>query len=407
MLHFSNQELAKNFHVSVRTVRNWIDAAKEGKLDLILHEQGKRTYIANTSKNIATIKQLAEKNKKYRPLRSHKIVTPKPAFYNLYTEEQIYDLVSNIEIHHEIPQQYNYFGEGADRWDRYVERLAQESSPNNLNATISLLEANKSYIDFLLSSYKQVNIIDIAAGNAAPVRNFIEHLVSTGKMGRYIAIDISQTMLDIASKNIHDWFGGKITCEQARLDINYDRFANLLADEYTKKESTETANLLLLFGGTIANFRSRDRALQVIHESMGINDFLLYEKKLDSESTRRYFDFSTTPGDMKLPAIFGLVVDLLNIDQSFFSVDLGYDKKRRERYERIKFNTAVTINFKFNKGERSVYLNKDDSLLVWRAPQQSGFDVLNQFDTNDFYPLHMSQTDNQEYMLAILRLKRD
>ncbi len=407
MLHFSNQELAENYHISVRTVRNWIDAAKDGKLDLVLHEQGKRTFIANTSKNVAIIKQLTEKNKKYRPLKTHKIVSPRPEFYEIYTEAQIYDLVSNLEIYHEIPQQYNYFGSGAEDWSAYVERLAKEDNPNTLNATIKLLEMDQSYIDAILQSYKYVNVIDIGAGNALPVRGFLNHLLDIGKLNRYIAIDISQTMLDIVKHNVDEWFDGQIQAEGVQLDISHDRFIDILAEEYIKKESKDTINVMLLFGGTLGIFRSMEGTLRVIHESMGANDLLFYGKKLDSASTRRYFDFNTAPGDTALAPIFGYVVNLLAIDRSLYEVDMGYDSRRRERYERIRFKGAVSINFKFQKGERTIHLNKNDSLLVWRAPQQSCIDVLEQFNDNGFYPLHMSQTDDQEYLLGIMRIKRD
>ncbi len=407
MLYFSNQELAETFHVSVRTVRNWIDAAKADKLDLVLHTRGKRSYISNTSKNIATIKQLAEKNKKYRPLKTHKTVMPRPEFYDLYTQAQIYDIVSNIEIHHEIPRQYSYFARGADSWDAYATRLATEAMPNSVNSTIKLLEMNESYIDTLLEPYEQVNVVDIGAGNVVPIRKFLEHLLSTGKLGRYVAIDISQAMLDIAKRNIDEWFGDKIKCECVQLDFSQDRFTDILAEEYIKKGSETTVNLVLFLGGMLANVRSQRGVLQVIHESMGTKDYLLYEYKLDSETTRRLFDFRIDQGGASLAPIHDFVVDLLNIDKSLYDVELGYDASLKERYERIRFKVAVTIQFKFQNGERLIHLNKNDSLLVWRGLQQSALEVLRQFEANDFYPLHMSQTDNQEYMLSILRIKQD
>ncbi len=77
MLYFSNQELATTHHVSVRTVRNWIEAAKAGKLVLTLHTKGERSFIANTPKNSLLIKELVLKGKKFRPHRAQKTVMVK------------------------------------------------------------------------------------------------------------------------------------------------------------------------------------------------------------------------------------------------------------------------------------------------------------------------------------------
>lgn len=90
-----------------------------------------------------------------------------------------------------------------------------------------------------------------------------------------------------------------------------------------------------------------------------------------------------------------------------YTLEPGYDKVRSERFLRIKFKISVTIDFDFKKGKRHIAINKDDSLLVWRGVQQNGLDILKQFDANGFYPFHMSQTGDHEYMLAIMKIKRD
>src|SRR6266702_2637814 len=123
MKYFKHSELVNEYHVSLKTVHNWIDATKQGKLDLQLHTEKNKTYIANTPTNLVTIDALANKGKKYRNTLHHKVVTPKPEFYDLYTSRQILDIISNLNIHHEIPRQYNYMDGGADNWDSWLQRL--------------------------------------------------------------------------------------------------------------------------------------------------------------------------------------------------------------------------------------------------------------------------------------------
>lgn len=406
MLYFKNVELAEKYHISLGTVRNWIDAAREGKLDLSLHTKDDKVYVANTAGNILALERLVESGKKFRNTKAVKAVAPRPEFYKLYTQEQIYDIVTNLEIHREIPRQYNYFDGGAEHWDEYVRRMDEENAPNNLNMTRKLLAKNESYIDDLMAQYQRVNVVDVGVGNALPVKDLLTHLLEQDKLGRYIAIDISPEMLHIAKANIKKWFGERVAFEGHGLDISRDRFASILAGDYIKNSSKHTGNLILFLGGTLQNFRKRDVPLQVINDSMGANDLLIHTQKLDSEETRQYFDFNFKPGNASLSPNHRLIFDLLNIDEQFYNVEMGYDAPNRQRYIRIRLKVALNIAFKFNDGEREIDFDKGEAILLWRASQDSSLDIINQFDRNDFYILQSSQTEDQDYILTVSRVKR-
>lgn len=401
MLYFKNVELAEKYHVSEGSVRNWLKEAEQGKINLELYKKGNRQYVANTTSNLAVIDALIEKRKKYRNTKSIKNISPKAEFYKLYSQEQIYDILTNLEKYHEIPRQYNYFDGGAKHWDEYTQRLATEEQSNMINSTQKLLNGNLGYLDDLLADYDRVNIVDIGPGNAYPVKRILEHLVKRKRLGRYIALDISPPMLEIAERNIQTWFGSDVTFEGHKLDINYDRFSQLLTGEYIKKDSNRTANLILLLGGTLCNERVPDGAFKVIHDSMGVNDFLVHTQKLDSDATRQYFDFNIDLVGSEPAPIHRLVLDLLNIDKTMYDLELGFDESRGQRFEKIRFNIAVTIRFEFDDGLRDIQFNKNDAILIWRSWQQRAMDVVHQFDRNNFYLLHTSQTQDQEYMLTV------
>jgi len=406
MLYFKNSELAYTYHVSVRTVRNWIEAAKQGKLDLDLHSQGNKTYVSNTSRNLSTIEQLVERGKKYRPHRAVKTVTPKPEFYQLFNDAQAYDIIRNLEIYHEIPRQYNYFDGGADSWDQYAKRLGKEDTSNVLKSTINLLDTNRAYIDDLLKDFDRVNIFDIGVGNALPVKNLITHLLSQDKLGRYVAIDISNEIIAIAKRNIHSWFGGKVSFEGYSHDISYDRFTNLIAPEYLHSDSEKTANLVLFLGGTPYNFREPKNSFRAIYDSMGINDFLIYSDKLDSANSRKYFDFNPESGANVLSTNHRLIFDLFNIHDSFYEVERGFDEEHQHRYIRVRLNVALNIKFEFEEGEKQLEFSKGETILLLRAGNSSSRDIINDFEECGLNTIHSSQTPDQEYILTISRIKR-
>lgn len=332
-----------------------------------------------------------------------KIVEPKEEFYNLYSKEQIRDIISNLETHREIPRQYNYFDSGAKRWEQYVERLASEDGPNTLTSTIKLLNINEGYIDNLLENYSRINVVDIGAGNAHPVKAFLAHLVKQNKLGRYIALDISPSMLEIAKKNIKTWFGSDVAFEGYEYDVNCDQFSKLLSNENTEN----TLNLVLLLGGTLSNLRDPDNGYRMIHDSMGSDDILVHTNKLDTESNRKYFDFNYEPGNTTLSPNHRLIFDLLNIDGSYYEVEMGYDPNLQQRYIRVRLKVAITIHFNLEEGAREVSLNENDTILLWRGIQHTAESIQAQFDRNGFYLLHTSQTPSQDYILTISRVKRD
>jgi uncharacterized SAM-dependent methyltransferase len=407
MLYFKHAELAKKYRVSLRTVHNWIEAAKASKLDLTLHHEGNKVYIANNAKNTAVLGEITESRRKYRNTKAVKTVTPSAQFYDLYSQKQIHDIVTNLEIHHEVPRQYNYFDGGAGNWDKYAKRMAAENSPNLLTGTIRLLDINANYISDLISRYKRVNVVDVGIGNALPLKSFVGELVTRGVMGRYIGIDISSEMLRIAGQNVKAWFGDKLSFETHELDINYDRFADILAQEYIKEDAADTINLIFVLGGTLCNFRAPGGAFKVVHDSMGIRDVLIHTQKLDTPGSRQYFDFNTDPqGTDRLAPNHRLMFDLLGVDESFYDVERGFDEKTRQRYIRARLRIALNINFEFEGGQRTLSFNKGDAILLFRYWHQDAVEAMRQLDKNDFYMLHSSQTEDMEYILTISRVKQ-
>lgn len=406
MTYFTHVELAEKYRISEATVRNWVRMAKGGKLDLTLHKEGGRLYVANLPSNLPIMENLVRANRKYRNTLALKTISPTPAFYKTFTEKQIYEIVRSLEAHHEIPRQYNYFDGGANEWDVYTQRLAGEPAPNLLNRTVKLLSDNQSYLDQMLSKYKHINVIDIGPGNALPVKDFLGHLLKQKKLARYIAIDISSEMLQIVKQNIKEWFNDEVAYEEHELDITYERFGDILVQDYPTKEAKDTRNVVLFLGGTPYNFRNPGSAFWTIHESMNADDILVYTDKLETEEMRpQWFDYHVKPGKLSLAPIHRLVFDMLNIDDSLYDVEMGFEKSINQHYTRARFKVALNLKFEFEKGERIITLEKGDTILLWRSWQITAQNFLDQFVRNEFYVTHSSQTDDHQYVMAIAQIQ--
>ena len=407
MLYFKKSELAETYHVAEKTITNWIKEAKQGKLGLELHEEHGRAWIRNTTKNITLMDGLVEGRKKFRNSRGVKVISPTPDFYKYYNQEQIFDITSNLDIRREIPFQYGYFDGGANYWDKYAKRLADENAPNNLTSARLLLQTNQGYIDHLIRQYKHVNVFDIGPGNAMPVEEFLRHLHDNKKLARYVALDVSPTMLKIAERNVRDWFNDNIPTDTHEVDISYDRFTHLLRGYAIGQSAEDTINIICVLGSTLSNFRNPDGALQAIHDSVNRNDLLLYTLKLDSEASRRYFDFDTVRNIPTLDVKSKMVLDMLSIDESYYDVEIGYDAKLKQRYMRIRLKVALTIEFEFNAGRQTLHINKNEAILVWRSWHLTAQEVIDQFQRNDFDVLQSSLTENKEFQLTVSRVKSE
>lgn len=407
MLYFKNSELTSTYRIALNTVLNWIKAAQGGKLNLELVKIGERYYIANTAQNVAVIERLVEERKKYRNSRNTRVVAPLPKFYETYSEKQIFDIISNLDIHHEIPLQYSYFDGGADYWDDYSNRMVEDSAPNLLTRTMKLMDVNTKYLDDLVAPYSKINVVDLGPGNGLPARALLGRLKERGVLGRYVCIDLSPGILEHVHHNLEKWFDDASFFEGHLADFTQDRFGHILAPSYLRDEADKTMNILLFMGGTIENFRNPEAALKTIHQSMGRNDILIHSSKLDTAQSRRFFDFSSKPGAASLATNHRLLLDLMSIDPSDYEVEMGFDSNKNQRYIKARLKVAIRIDFKFKGSRRSVQLEKGDAILLWRFWQHNSVQVLQRLIESGFYPLHISQTTDMEYILSISPIRID
>lgn len=405
MQYYKNTELAKLYNVSEKSIRNWIEATQEGKLELTLVEESGHAFIANITKNITIINDLVDKGKKFRNSRGFKVIKPSREFFEMYDAAQVYDMISGIDTYKEIPHKYSYFDGGAEHWDKYTHKLVAESEPNLLTNSIDLLHLSMPYLDQLIADFDNINIIDVGVGNGLPVRNLVSHLIDQNKLGRYIALDVSQDMLEIAKHNFALWFGDKVQFEGYVCDFSHHRFRDLYLPEIFAEDEKTTLNLHLFLGGTIANLRKPERTLTTIHDSMSKDDILISTMKLDTPATRRYFDFSAGSDAPALDLQEKNILNLLNIDESFYTVEQRFDEKLFERRIQVRFNVALCIEFKIGDRTKTLEINKDDAILLWRSKHRNLLQMLQLFDENDFDTMQTIRSKNLECLLIVSKNK--
>lgn len=401
MQYLRNTDVAKTYNVSLRAVANWITAAKDGKLDIELFKLKEKYFIANTSQNATTIRRLVTERRKYRASHTFKTASPDSRFYEIYPPDQIADIVSSLEVQKEIPFQYNYVGNGAALWGEHVQHLYAEATPTTPVVTSKLLDASRTFMADLLTPYNRINVIDLGPGNALPVRELLADLLKRGALGRYVALDISPEMIELARRNVKQWFGEKVPFEGELRDITYERFK----DVTTPTSGSDSVNLILFLGSTRNNFRDPMEALKTIYHSMEASDLLVCSERLDTATARRRFDFEIADGTPTLIPFFRVVLELLGIDKSLYDVENGFNEQANERYIRIRFKTALAISFAYANTTRLVQFNKGDTVMIWRYKHLNLLETLGQFDQAGFDLLQANKIRTGEFVLTVHQVK--
>lgn len=404
---FKNTELAVRYNISEATVRNWIKATKEGKHQLELIDRGGRTYVANSIRNIPLIEGLVEQNRKYRNTLAAKTITPDPKLFKIFSEAQIYDIIRNLELHHEIPRQYGYFGWGAKAVDDYIAQQMSVDAPSVVRRSIEMLAANYSYIDKRLANFKKVNVVDIGVGNAMPIKDLLSRLVAQGKLGRYIGLDFSEDMLSIAKRNLKGWFGSSFQFEGYQVDITHERFANIVAEDYLSPEQ-DVINLVLFLGATPMNFRAPADAFKTISESMNPYDLLIYTDSVRLAASPEWirYTYKVEPSRLELLDRHKFVLDLLNIKDPLYVAEMGFDEAAKQGYSRARLKFALTLKFELEDGVRSVHFEKGEAITLWRCWRFIPRDLINLLESTGFYVLHTSQSEDHNYILTIAEVQK-
>ena len=406
--YFKNTELAAKYNISETTVRNWIKATKEGRLQLQLTERNGRFNVANSISNIALIEHLVGQNRKYRNTNAVKTVTPDPEFFEIFSESQVYDIIRNLELHHDIPRQYGYFREAANEWDEYIDRQMEAEVPSLARRGIELLTANQGYIDQRLAKFEKVNVIDIGVGNAVPVKQLLTHLRKQGKLGRYVALDFSKDMLDIAERRLRSWFGKAFPFEGYQLDIAHERFTNLLVHDYLRGGQGDV-NLVLFLGGTPTNLRAPSDAFRTICESMNPADLLIYTDRVEApEEPPEWLRHSHESVSKKLELLgrHKFVLERLGVKESFYTTKVEFDWNRRRKLALVELKLAINVKFNFKGGgQRVVKLEKGDIITVWYCWRMTHRELMSLLEDAGFFVVHCS-TSEDRYVLAISELQR-
>jgi SAM-dependent methyltransferase len=369
MYFFKNSELAKKYNVSNPTVGEWIKQAITGNNFLQLIKVNEKYRILNNEHNHAELFKLAESGKKYRNKILSKEIKLESSFYKLYSSEEIIDMMNDLRFKNQVKIKYSYKGIGAKYWDEYYHGGDYPVK----TSLLELLENSFNDIKYYTKKLK-INLIDIGPGNAYPVKDVIKELKKEDRIKKYIAVDISKDMNNIALNNIRDWFGNLET-ENYIFDAENASFSEILFKH--KSEAKDLVNLIFHFGSTMNNHDDRVRVLKNLRNGMTQNDILLIAMSLDTlENKSGLGHFTSTEADLQDT----WTLKAMGVDVENCFLETKYDEKLNAKVKILELDKNYLIRYKVFGFENEVGLNKGDKINIWNHYLINTKDFINELD---------------------------
>jgi len=311
----------------------------------------------------------------------------------MLTRKQEFELVTSIKGRGEIPLKFAYLGDGAKNWDSVAKH---RSAGEGINTTEAILLKKK--IKTFLDSYKtdkKINVIDIGCGNGIPVYPILEELEKQDIDYKYVPIDISKELLDLAIKNVKLKFKNA-DCESFQLDFELGNFSDIVYE--LKKD--DSVNLLLFLGSTLGNHSDRSRVLTNFRDSMTSDDFMIIGVELTNIS--------------KINKIIPHYSEKINGD-FLYSIpekmginrkDTIYDVSWNDKLNRIEVKMILKNDINVKIGSEKFKLEKDEQILIGISAKFTEWTITKLFSDVGFRTELLTTTEDRGYIFSIVQPTR-
>jgi len=257
---------------------------------------------------------------------------------------------------------YVYKERGADLWDESYRKNSEVNKRfNNLMDT--------TIYDLKLSGLIKFNLLDIGCGNGLPAIEIMNRFLPQ----KYIAIDISETILEKADTNITKAFP-----DLKKFFYNVD-IENGVFGNYFFNEKKELPNWVIFIdsNSTICNSDDRVRILKNFAIAMTDDDFLSVSFSLNTRTNRNILSYVDS---RQFNNSEFLILQEMGVDVDNCEVSLFYNEKANCKMKTIKMDKEyhITLNLD-NNNKRTLVLPKNKEIVVWKHYLLEIEDIINDF----------------------------
>jgi uncharacterized SAM-dependent methyltransferase len=339
------------------------------------------------------------------PLKSqtpiNRTAKPSSEFYSIFSEEEVLGIIHALEVRREIPLKYSYKGRGAKIWDDFYQKYIIPRWYRTSNVEIDLLKKNFEYINGNHQSCEKVSVIDVGAGNSYPVKEFIGRLNKLGRINKYIALDISEELLNLSRKNFSKWFP-LIEYISDTIDIENTCLPKIWLKNQAGFETDDTAKIFLHLGVTIGNHQNRNGVLKNFRDSMGKNDFLVFTNEIGSNSQ---WD-GRVRGGCKYHAeqVYAWIKNKIGIRSQDCELVRKYDLETDSVVANMKLRQGYTINFNFMEIDKNIEISEGEEITIWRHHKYEIPELLQEIERAGLQLVHYSTNKYLSHIMVICKV---
>jgi len=325
---------------------------------------------------------------------------PSSEFYSVFSEEEVLEIIHALETRWEIPLKYAYKGKGAKIWNDFYQKFVSPKWYRKSSVEIDLLRDSFEYINSNLADSK-VNVIDVGAGTSYPAKEFVARLNKLHKINQYIALDISEGLLAVSSKNFKSWFPA-IQYINQQIDIERCCIPEFGAETQTNCQPRDTAKIILHLGVTMGNHHNRNQVLKNFKDSMGKNDFLVFTNEIGTNSQ---WD-GIARGGCKYHAeeIYCSIKNKIGLKSQDCQLVRKYDLETDSIVASIKFRHNYTINFSFKGINKQIVVPKGKEITIWRHHKYEMSELLQELEKAGLQLVHYTTNKYSSHIMAICKV---
>jgi uncharacterized SAM-dependent methyltransferase len=382
---FKNSEIAREYNVSDPTVLNWINSAIEGKNNLQLFKVNDKLKIVNNEHNKAELSRLSEIGFNYKNKILKSDISPDQELYDTLTTTQIIELINEIKINKLIPLKFTYLNGGAELWDNYVNEGLKNGTYVVSEITDKLVSQSLDFLINKSSKFKKVNIVDIGSGNAYPLKNLLTQLSKDGLLNKYITIDISPNLSQIANNNVRSWLPD---IDLATFTVDFEK-GDLSEILFEIKNTDDVVNIIFFVGGTFGNLEDKSQFLKIIKQSLDNEDVFAISNKINKKKS--YADLGHLTGMYQsllwIPKLLGIETDKCEI--------VGrYETELESRALFLKPDKDYSIQFDIKGTRKSIQIFKGDEIRLWKHHMTTVGEMVSDLSLANLELIHYTTTPN-------------
>lgn len=309
------------------------------------------------------------------------------------SERQEFELLAAISARGEIPVKFSYLGEGATLWDAVYKDASHSTEVTSAEEALMMTHI-KSFMN-AFGDARHINLIDLGCGNGLPAIGILNKLHEDAISVNYIAVDLSQSMIALASRNIRSRFPD-VAITELQLDFESDSLASSLLDI---KRRLGLPNLLINLGNTLGNYVNVSSVLTNLLQSMTLEDYLIIGNGLVHDQNahkilKAYVDSETERVTAPARAL-GLFVD-----EDDYRVLWNPTERRVEA--RIKLSGDRTLAL----AGQSVIMESGDEVLVFQSRKYTEASLATLLSEVGFRTELLTTNRNRGYALAMIQPTR-